>query len=190
MIDEKSKQIACYLKESFSGTPEVQRYLATDNVRYVDIIKTSHSDDVTYIGTIGGFRRPMKGQPIGKTKIRVEFLTAVKKQYTEIMAQTLGFLTFCLDTEMLYYHPGMVVENAIPDTNLTSMRHIFLCDPFLWKNGLKGIKMDDYVVAFLYALPITDSEKDYCLKHGSEALENIFQEKNISYFELNRLPSI
>ena len=119
MIDKNSKLVANYLRKAFAGTPEVQRYLAEDNVRFVDIIKTPHQDKITYVGSIGGFKRTMKGRNSANPEIRVEFLSAVQERYTEIMAQTLGYLVFCLDTEKISYHPGMIVENAIPENKLS-----------------------------------------------------------------------
>ena len=186
MIDKNSKLVANYLRKAFAGTPEVQRYLAEDNVRFVDIIKTPHQDKITYVGSIGGFKRTMKGRNSANPEIRVEFLSAVQERYTEIMAQTLGYLVFCLDTEKISYHPGMIVENAIPENKLSNMRHIYLCDPFLWDNGLKSMCFDDFVLAFLYAMPITEEEKNFFDKNGADAFENYLQGKNVPYFDMGR----
>lgn len=186
MIDKDSKLVANYLRQAFAGTPEVQRYFAKDNVRYVDIIKTPHPDQITYVGTIGGFRRPMKGATPDSLEIRVEVLSAVKNSYVEIMAQTLGFLILSLDTDKIIYRPGMVVENAIPENRSSNMRHIYLCDPFLWENGLKSMCFDNFALAFLYAMPITDKEKEIFDKNGADALESFLQKNNVPYFDMNR----
>lgn len=186
MVDNKSKQIAYYLRDHFYGDPTVQRYWTTDNKRFVDIIKTTHNDNVTYIGTIGGFRRKMTMSTDKKTNISVEFVTAVQDCYTEIMSQTLGFLVFCLDTDNVCYHPGMVVENAIPENNLTGMRHIYLCNPFLWENGLPSLKIENYPTAFLYAMPITDKENELFDQEGPDVFEEYLSKEGIKYFDLKR----
>ncbi len=187
MIDKNAKLVANYLRKAFSGSPEVQRYMANDNVRYVDIIKTAHPDKITYVGTIGGFRRTMRGgAQSGNPEIRVEILSAVQTAYVEIMAQTLGYLIFCIDTDNVFYHPGMIVENAIPENRFSNMHHVYLCDPFLWENGLKSICFDNFTLAFLYAMPITDEEKVFFEKNGTEAFENYLQEKNVQYFDMRR----
>lgn len=186
MIDENSKLIANYLKDAFVGTPSVQRYYASDNIRFVDIIKTPHKDNVTYIGTIGGFRRKMKGQPKLQSEIRVEIVTAVQENYTEIISQTLGFLILSLDTDRKFYRPGTIVEDAIPENALTTMRHVYLCDPFLWDNGLPSLKINNVPVAFLYVLPITEREKELYEKVGTNAFEEYLQQQNVRYFDLQR----
>ena len=187
MIDENSKKIANYLRAAFAGTPSVQRYLAMDNVRYVDIIKTPHTDHVTYLGTIGGFKRKMNGAPAGAETIRVELISAVNERCTEIMAQTLSFLILCLDTDKVFYHPGMVVDDAIPKNDLTIMRDVYLCNPFLWDDGLKSLQIEDYDVAFLYVLPITQQEKAFYDAHGAAEFEKRLYENHIEYFDLNRI---
>ncbi len=191
MIDNQLIVIANYLREAFTGTPSVHRYYAADNVRYVDIITTPHDDNVTYLGTIGCSNRKMKGQPRNQREIRVEIITAVDTEYTELMAETLSFLTFCLDTDKVFYHPGVVIENSIPTSPLTKMRHIYLCDPFLWENGLPSIQFEKYPVAFLYALPITDAEIKYHMKNGINSFEGLLQKDGgIDYNNLSRKSQI
>lgn len=186
MIDETSKQIAFYLKDAFSGEPKVQRYKAADNVRYVDIIKTPHPDGVSYVGTIGGYNRSMQGAPSQMKSIRVELVSAVQERYVEIMAETLSYLILCLDNNKTFYHPGMIVENAVPENNLSALRHIYLCDPFLWEDGLKSIQLDKCTLAFLYALPISDKEMELFQKEGEEAFENYLQQNEIPYYDMQR----
>ena len=186
MIDKNSKLVANYLRHAFVGTPSVQRYLAMDNVRYVDIIKTPHIDHVTYLGTIGGFKRKMAGSPLEAKSIRVEFVSAVNEQYTEVMAETLSFLILCLDTDKVFYHPEMVVDGAIPQNKLTSMRDVYLCDPFLWNEGLSCLQIENSNVVFLYVLPITQKEKMFYDMHGADEFENMLQENHTRYFDLSR----
>ncbi len=191
MIDKKLIVIANYLRDAFTGTPSVHRYYAADNVRYVDIITTPHDDNVTYLGTIGCSNRKMKGQPKTQHEIRVELISAVDAEYTELMAETLSFLTFCLDTDKAFYYPGLIIENAIPPSPLTKIRHIYLCDPFLWEDGLPSIQFEKYPVAFLYALPITNSEMEYQMKNDIKSFEQLLQKDGgIDYNNLRRKSQI
>jgi competence protein ComGC len=41
-------------------------------------------------------------------------------------------------------------------------------------------------VAWLLAVPISDKEKDFLTENGSDALESLFEEKQIDIFELDR----
>ena len=187
MIDEKLKIIANYLREAFSGTPKVRRYYATDNTRFVDILSTPHSDKVSYLGTIGCSSRKMTGQPEGTREMRVELITAINDNYENIMAETLSFLTFCLDTDKAFYKPGTIIENAIQSDKAKKVRHIYLCDPFLWENGLPCLQFDTYPVAFLYALPITDAENNYCNANGIQSFEKLLASNGgVKYNNFNR----
>ena len=152
----------------------------------MDIIKTPHKDGVTYLGTIGGFKRKMKGASNETEAIRVELISAVGEHYAEIMAQTISFLILCLDTDKVFYSPGMIVDDAIPENNITLMRDIYLCDPFLWRDGLRSLQIEHYNVAFLQALPITKSEKAFYDTHGADEFEKKLHENHIEYFDLNR----
>lgn len=187
-MDNQLLVIANYLREVFAGTPVVHRYYATDNVRYVDIIKTPHGDNVTYLGTVGCSCRKMEGQPANQQEVRVELISAVESIYEEIMAETLGYLTFCLDTDKAFYHPGLVVDNAIPKSPITMMRHVYLCDPFLWDEGLPSIHLEKYPVAFLYVMPMTNNEYQCYKRNGIKDLELLLQQNGgVDYTNLCRV---
>lgn len=187
MIDQNLLKIANYLRATFDGTPSVRRCYASDeSKRFVDIISTPHPDRVTYLGTIGCSSRKMKGQPAGQKEIRVELLSAVDSKYVDEMSKILGFLTFCLDTEAAFYRPGLIIENAI-EMPKSAMKHIYLCDPFLWDDGLPSLPLDDYPVAFLYALPISDGECKYHSEKGHSAFEKLLAKGDgVKYNDLSR----
>lgn len=156
-IDKKLTTIAEHLRKAFPGDPTIHEYVADDGVRCVNIINTPTNDGVTYLGTIGCSERKMKGLPPEKD-IRIELISAVEDKFSALMAETLSFIAFCLDTDNVCYHPGMVIENAIPESNLTKMRHVYLCEPIILNEALSSIQFDEYPVIFLYVLPLTEKE--------------------------------
>lgn len=175
------KNIAVYLKEIFDGTPEISRYYCSDESRYVDIISVTHESGLSDVGTIGGCLRKNHTKP----EIPVEIVGVVEHKYLELFSETISFIVLCMDTDKCCYLPGTVIFNAIPDNNY-QMKHIYLCYPFCWNNGIETLNIKEQNVAFLQALPISETERIFLFKHGIDAFENLLEETNAQYFDLNR----
>jgi len=187
-MTDKIREITGYLKECFAGDPAVKRYFAPDRMRFVDILRAPHEEGITHLGTVGCFERRMKGLSEDLPDVRAELVTAVDDRFAELMAETLAGLTFRLDDEVLLYHPNVLIENAIPGNDLTEMRHIYFCHPFLWVNKIPRLQFDEYNVVFLYALPISDPELKIFKKYGALAFEDLLQNNEIRYNDLTRRP--
>lgn len=64
------------------------------------------------------------------------------------------------------------------------MKHIMFVSPFLWH--IDDLQFDDRIVTWLMALPISEKEFEYLRNNGSEALEQLFEEQQIDFYDLNR----
>ena len=69
--------------------------------------------------------------------------------------------------------------------NDTEMQHILLCPPFLWEK-LTTLAMEEKTVAWLLLVPISEREYRFAEANGSDALEDVFVEKQIDVFNLER----
>ncbi|MDO5560839.1 MAG: suppressor of fused domain protein [Oscillospiraceae bacterium] len=77
-----------------------------------------------------------------------------------------------------------ILEGYLPNSD---MKHLFLMlPPPIWSDKFKVIDCEDSIVVFLYALPISDAEKEYMAEHGIDELQNHFVQENIDMFDLNR----
>ena len=65
------------------------------------------------------------------------------------------------------------------------MKHVMFSEPFLW-DDLSNIEQEDKVITWLMIVPISDAELQYLKEYGSDALETLFEEKNIDIFDLER----
>lgn len=65
-------------------------------------------------------------------------------------------------------------------------KHVMLVTPFLWDRDLQKQVIEGLSHLWLQVVPITDEEADYLMRHGSDALESIFEEHQIDLFDLNR----
>jgi hypothetical protein len=80
------------------------------------------------------------------------------------------------------------VNYAIPESPIAKTRHVYLCDPFLWDEGLPSIRFGKYPVAFLYVMPITNGEYQCFKRNGIKALDLLLQENGgVDYPNLCRV---
>ena len=66
------------------------------------------------------------------------------------------------------------------------MQHILFIPPFLWEDKLTTLSFNDKKIAWLLVIPISEKELEYAKKHGTDALENLFEEYQIDIFDLKR----
>ena len=66
------------------------------------------------------------------------------------------------------------------------LEHILFVSPFLWEDRLKTLNFEDKKVAWLLAVPISEKEFKYAKDKGKDALEELFEEKQIDIFNLYR----
>jgi len=71
------------------------------------------------------------------------------------------------------------------DQSLT-MKHLMFVTPFLWDEELSAIEYESKTVAWLLAIPISETERVYAEEKGYEALEDLFEKKQIDIFDLDR----
>jgi hypothetical protein len=61
--------------------------------------------------------------------------------------------------------------------------------PFLWED-LKTMEFDGVKVAWLMAIPISESEYQFAIENTTDKLGELFEENDIDYFDLNRKPVV
>lgn len=84
-------------------------------------------------------------------------------------------------------HP-QVVEMFEPDL---TMKHLLFVTPFLWsEDAFSPMEDDDMVVAFLQAVPISDSEFEFARVAGVDALEDLLEQAQIDVYDLDRPPVV
>jgi hypothetical protein len=59
--------------------------------------------------------------------------------------------------------------------------------PYPWGPGLQTCHVGDRHVDFLWLLPITKEERDFKVANGLEALESLFDERALRYWDVHRL---
>lgn len=64
--------------------------------------------------------------------------------------------------------------------------HGFISLPYLGGTDLEHFNFAGQVIHCFWLIPITEKERDYKIEKGCEALEQLFEEKNLDYLDPNR----
>lgn len=67
----------------------------------------------------------------------------------------------------------------------SEMEHVLFTSPFLWEK-LISLDFIDKKVTWLLAVPISTKELLFAEREGTEALEDLFEEKDIDIFDISR----
>ncbi|UAJ12725.1 suppressor of fused domain protein [Glacieibacterium megasporae] len=184
------KTLARYLKSALGGDGvKVVTYWDEAEKSSIAILSASDSPTtgVTTHATIGLSDVDIETS-VGDAPLRVELLIAARDEFTD----TANILSTCAFNVMNSGAPllpdsvhidavGMYLKN-------TAMRHVMLYDPFLW--NLETQRLPDRTVAWLLALPISESERIYGATRGASALAELFQQMQIDVFDLERAAAV
>lgn len=189
-ISESNKSLAKTLAGVFGTKPQVSRYWDDNKKSSIDILLCANSPQeyVYSYGTLGLSDYPLinKGEDVG---FRVEFVAACGARYDEF-ANILSTAAFCVINSGWYASPGSIFPGVVSMYRKnTDMKHLMFSPPFLW-NDLKTLELNDKIVAWLMLVPISDKEYQFAEINGSDTLEDLFVEKQIDVFSLDRLSII
>lgn len=189
-ISESNKVLARRLAGVFASKPQVSRYWDDNKKSSVDVLlcENAPQENVNSYGTLGLSDHPLlnNGEDVG---LRVEFVAACGALYDEL-ANILSTAAFCVINSGWYASPGAIFPDIVSMYRKdTAMKHLMFTPPFLW-DDLKTLELDDKTVAWLLLVPISEKEYQFAENNGSDALEDLFVEKQIDVFNLDRLSVI
>lgn len=182
MISDSNRSLAKTLAKVFGGKPTVARYWDEHGRYYVDVMTCEDSlqENVISYGTLG-----LSDHPIREEKLRVEFVAAFGVKFEE-GANVLATAAFCLIRSKWQAQPGAIFPDVVGMYRKGSdMKHLLLCSPFLW-DELVTQELSDKTVAWLLLVPISENELRFVEANGSSALEDLFVEKQIDVYDLDR----
>ena len=191
---EHRKKIAHTVAGAIGFNPQVKNYFDTDEKHSIHLLTVTDPIDslVKFYCTLGVCESPnMIEQNNDSFKdIPIELLMTGYESFEKV-PNILSTCAFYIIKDKWECQPGTVfkrmVEMYYPDQVL---KHILFVPPFLWEDKLGPIQLsDDKAVNFLLAVPISDNELAFREQHGRAALEDVFEEKQVDVFDLNR-PSV
>ncbi len=185
-VTKENKIIARTALEAFGGKPSVSKYWDENKVSNVDIlaIKDRPCEGVTSYSTIGLSDYSI-GYSVDEKPLRIEIVGASATIF-EFSPNILSTCAFNIINTNLSISHGEIFKGVInvyyPDSE---MEHVLFTSPFLWEK-LKSVDFPDKKVTWLLAVPISTKEFLFAEKEGTEALEDLFEKKNINIFDVRR----
>jgi hypothetical protein len=181
------RDLGKFIRSTFGAETKVVRFADDEELNDVFIVSGSNFpiDGVTSYGSVGLSRN---AQNAGETVVKVEIVAACATVTPHIdnLVASCVFDSVRNGSSIVY---GACIADIIAQYNISdNLKHVTFVAPFLWQ-GLDKIIVDGQPVHCLMLLPISDAEKDYLGAHGLDALENLFNEKQIDIYDINR-PSV
>ncbi|WGV58805.1 suppressor of fused domain protein [Brevibacillus brevis] len=186
-IPNESKLLAKSALKAFGGNPAIHKYWDDEKIGNIDILSTTDRpcEGITSYSTIGLYMHSI-GKIVDEKFLRVEIVGAsatIHEEFPNILATC----AFCIINSKMPIYPGKifldVVKMYYPDIE---MKHVLFVPPFLWEDQLQTIDLQDKKVAWLLAVPISEIEYLFAEQHGSNKLEDLFEQKQIDIFDIER----
>ncbi|KPH14074.1 suppressor of fused domain protein [Chryseobacterium sp. ERMR1:04] len=191
---EENKKLSDYITNIVGINKMIDRHYDKEKKQIIDIFTC---DDPLYpkikiCGTIGVSDYPNKIEMNDNSfkDIPIELLIG---GYTEfnMLANILSTSGFYIINKGWECQPGSVFMRIVEMYCETSeMKHIMFVSPFLWEDKLEPLQLEKKTVHWLLCIPISDKELEYKMENGASALEDMFQEKDIDIFDINRKSAI
>jgi antitoxin YqcF len=186
-ISSENKIIAKSASLAFGGKPSVSKYWDDNNASNIDILSTVNRpfDGVTSFSTIGLSDHSIELTVELMKPLHVEIVGASATEY-EPFPNVLATCAFCIINSKLSVSHGKVFRDIIKMYYPNSeMKHVLFVSPFLWED-LKTLEFPNKKVAWLLALPISENEYLFAQENGTDSLEELFEQREINIFDLER----
>jgi hypothetical protein len=187
VVSSDNKTLARTIADAIGFHPKVVKYWDKDNVNSIDILSCEDPLDkeLLFYSTLGLSDFPVYVNG-NEFKYRIELLAGGKKSDTAV-ANILSTCAFYITKDKWECRPGAVFMRIVEMYNKQSpLKHIYFSTPFPWQDKINLIKLDTKSVACLLCVPISESELNYKLKNGDNALEKLLQEHDVDVFDYKR----
>lgn len=187
-VTVRAKMVAKHTAMAFGvKDPPIYRHHDDDGKSSLHVIEAADcpQDGVTSYATVGLSDHPLirNGEVFN---VRVELLGACGSNYAgfENVLATLGF---CVVNSTWFCAPGVIFPGAVDMYHLSStMSDVYFTHPFLWNDAFESTSFEETTTAWLLAVPVSKQETEYARQYGPARLEELFTEKHIDIYDLNR----
>lgn len=195
MITKQEQQMMDRTRKVLDTTLISHTYFSDDTTKEtgVDVLfaKNSPNKGLLTCSTIGLINYDI-GFKNGDKDIRIELLgvSMIKGdlESADLIARIISTAAFGIMENKFSCGLGTVFQNILegylPNDD---MKHIvFINPPPFWKERFGAIELEDFTLTWLCAQPVSNAELEFLKKNGLKALLDLFVEKNINMFDLNR----
>ncbi len=184
---EANKQVAQTVRGVFGGARfKVINYLDKDEKSEIYVMHCTETPEPGLISycTIGLSDYPDDGYEVNPP-LGVEIIAVSNDpDFGEVVSTA----AFCVINSGYKARPGGAFPGVVklhhPDTTVP---HLMFVEPYLWdEQALASRPYGGKTVAWLQAVPITDAETQYLLDNGPEALNQLFEQHDPDFVDLQR----
>ncbi|WP_336703638.1 suppressor of fused domain protein [Chryseobacterium indologenes] len=185
----ENKNLANYITNIVGINKIIDRHYDKEKKNFIDIFTC---DDPLYprikiCGTIGISDHPNKIEMNNNSfkDIPIELLIGGYREF-KMLSNILSTAGFYINNGWECQSGSVFMRIVEMYFETSEMKHIMFTSPFLWEDKLQPLKLETKTVYWLLCIPISDKELEYKMENGTSALEDIFQEKDIDIFDINR----
>ncbi|MGD1901636.1 MAG: suppressor of fused domain protein [Geitlerinemataceae cyanobacterium] len=159
-----------YIQVIGGKNPEYSRFFNEDESYSVDLLFLINSPclRVTTVASIGVSNIPLLLSSGEEYPVRAEIVSCFNEEY-DLFPNAVATTAFFVMKDRWLCAPGIVFPNIVstyyPDI---PMKHIYFTSPFFWNGELDTLKTETKTVAFLLAIPISEEERRFRIRHGSD----------------------
>lgn len=184
---QNKKLIFQTLSRVIGFTPKVVEYYDQIRTSKIDIyIGTDRPDfGISTYSTIGLSKYPIDLTNKNGEDIRVEFISICNSDVVKF-PNIIATCAFNIINNNYSCRPGTVYPDIVKEYyDGKEMEHVYFTSPFLWEE-LQNIYIDNNVVTWLLAMPISNNEFEFLKINGSDALEDLLEKNSVDIFDINR----
>lgn len=182
-INPIRKEWANILRDQVPGEVKVTRFCDDKKTCSVDVFTSRNSEGIV-AATIGVMDLDQsKNETV---QVFSEILMDVRGQ-NEIIGNVISTVGFYLLKYGWKAAPGIIFRRMVEMYDPKSpVPHVMFIPPFQWGTGMSKVKLSTKTVYPLLAVPISDSERIFVEKNGSDALETLWSEKRVDVLDWGR----
>jgi len=190
-VSESNKAVARKVAEAFGRFPKITNFLDVDERNSVEIaaVVDSPQNGISAYSTVNLSDWPLYvGGRMHET--RIEMMGAAPNEF-ELFQNAISTAAFCVIKQKWECYPGAIFPDVLAMYHLsTTMKHAMFTEPFPWEVLEESLQLPDRLVTWLMMVPIADSEYEFAHARGWEALGQIFEDRDIDYWDLQRKPVV
>jgi len=181
-ISKENRMVAHHAAAAFGGEARVDEYINHSDTLAIGILycRDRPTEGVTSYSTI-----KLSDYPFGRE------LAAPCESAAAYFASVLASAAFTILQGDDEFGRGSVLLNLVrqhdPASNLP---HLYLAAPSLWAQAPSLLDCGTKQVGWLLAVPISESEHAYLQAHDAQALDHLFEAKQIEFSDMARAPAI
>lgn len=181
-----NKPVAFKEQEFLGKLTNVIEYHDDRNIKKINILLVENSlgEGVKACATIG-LNKTDLGMSVEDKRLRVELLAAAYQNDNNLCQNILSTTAFEV-MDRGECKPEYIAKNIVSMYKKdTDMKHVLLVDPFLWED-IGTLDIEGLIITWLLVVPISQAELDYSTENGTDALLDLFEEKQIDIYDINR----